>query len=73
MIAVWWSKHHVEVITTFAELFSGLGAQLPLPHPIVIAPSERCSRVILIVGVASSVGAKTYYDTTGSGMITGSA
>jgi len=55
-----------KVIPTFAELFSGLGAQLPLPTRVVIALSNNLVSYgwILIVAVAVIGWAlKTYYAT----------
>jgi type IV pilus assembly protein PilC len=56
-----------KVIPTFANLFAGLGAQLPLPTRIVIALSNGLVRFMpfIIVGLgASAYGFKTYYGTT---------
>jgi type IV pilus assembly protein PilC len=55
-----------KVIPTFAELFSGLGADLPLPTRVVIALSNNLVKffpVIFIAGGASGWGFKTYYAT----------
>src|SRR4051812_10490738 len=55
-----------KVIPTFAALFSGLGADLPLPTRIVIALSDNLVRFFpfLLVGlVAASFGMKSYYAT----------
>ncbi len=55
-----------KVIPTFAALFSGLGADLPLPTRIVIALSDNLVRFfpfILIGGGAAAYGFKTYYAT----------
>src|ERR671912_621853 len=55
-----------KVIPTFAALFAGLGAQLPLPTRIVIALSNNLVRFfpfLFIVGIAGSWGFKTYYAT----------
>src|SRR5919198_713728 len=55
-----------KVIPTFAALFSGLGAQLPLPTRIVIAMSENLVRFgwLVIIGMgAASYGFKSYYAT----------
>src|SRR3954469_16150803 len=55
-----------KVIPTFANLFAGLGADLPLPTRIVIALSNNLVRFgpFLIVGlVAASFGMKSYYAT----------
>jgi type IV pilus assembly protein PilC len=57
-----------KVIPTFANLFAGLGAELPLPTRIVIALSNGLVRFMpfIIVGlVAAGWGFKTYYGTTG--------
>jgi type IV pilus assembly protein PilC len=57
-----------KVIPTFANLFAGLGAELPLPTRIVIALSNGLVRFMpfIIVGlVASGWGFKAYYATTG--------
>jgi len=55
-----------KVIPTFAQLFSGLGAQLPLPTRIVIAASNGVVSygwlVILILG-AMGYALKSYYAT----------
>jgi type IV pilus assembly protein PilC len=55
-----------KVIPTFAALFAGLGAQLPLPTRIVIAMSNWFVRLVpfLIVGTAIGIYAtKRYHDT----------
>jgi type IV pilus assembly protein PilC len=55
-----------KVIPTFANLFAGLGAELPLPTRVVIALSNNLVRFgpFLIVGlVAASYGFKSYYAT----------
>ena len=55
-----------KVIPTFASLFAGLGAELPLPTRIVIALSNNLIRFMpfLIVGlVAGSYAIKRYYAT----------
>ena len=57
-----------KVIPTFANLFAGLGAELPLPTRIVIALSNGLVRFMpfIIVGlVAAGWGFKTYYGTAG--------
>src|SRR6188472_226944 len=57
-----------KVIPTFANLFAGLGAQLPLPTRVVIALSNNLVRFgpFLIVGlVAAGWGFKAYYGTPG--------
>ena len=56
-----------KVIPTFAALFSGLGADLPLPTRIVIALSDNLVRFfpfILIGGGGAAYGFKTYYATS---------
>jgi type IV pilus assembly protein PilC len=55
-----------KVIPTFAQLFSGLGAQLPLPTRVVIAASDAIVAYgwILIVALgAAGYGLKSYYAT----------
>src|SRR5712691_10341612 len=55
-----------KVIPTFANLFAGLGAELPLPTRIVIALSNNLVRFgpFLIVGLgAGGYGFKSYYAT----------
>jgi len=57
-----------KVIPTFANLFAGLGAQLPLPTRIVIALSNGIVRFggFIIAGIGVGVwGLKQYYDTAG--------
>jgi len=57
-----------KVIPTFANLFAGLGAELPLPTRVVIALSNNLVRFgpFLIVGlVALAFGFKSYYATPG--------
>jgi len=57
-----------KVIPTFANLFAGLGAELPLPTRVVIALSNNLVRFgpFLMVGlVAAGWGFKSYYGTTG--------
>ena len=57
-----------KVIPTFANLFAGHGAQLPLPTRIVIALSNGIVRfgVFIIAGIGVGVwGLKQYYDTAG--------
>ena len=56
-----------KVIPTFAQLFSGLGADLPLPTRIVIALSDNLVRFfpfIFVGGGAASYALKTYYATS---------
>ena len=55
-----------KVIPTFAALFAGLGAQLPLATRIVIGLSNWTVRLILpgaIAGAAGVYGLKRYYET----------
>jgi type IV pilus assembly protein PilC len=55
-----------KVIPTFANLFQGLGAELPLPTRVVIALSNGLVSYFLpIIGVvgAAGYGFKRYYDT----------
>jgi len=55
-----------KVIPTFAALFAGLGAQLPLPTRIVIAMSNWTVRLIgpgFVAGIAGVYGIKRYHDT----------
>jgi type IV pilus assembly protein PilC len=55
-----------KVIPTFAALFSGLGADLPLPTRIVIGLSDNLVRFfpfLLVGGGALAYGFKTYYAT----------
>ena len=55
-----------KVIPTFATLFAGLGATLPLPTRIVIALSENLVRfmpVIVVAFFAGGWGFRTYYAT----------
>src|SRR3989442_5244745 len=55
-----------KVIPTFANLFAGLGAELPLPTRIVIALSEGLVRFgpFVLVGVGAAVwGLRSYYKT----------
>jgi type IV pilus assembly protein PilC len=55
-----------KVIPTFASLFAGLGAQLPLPTRIVIAASDNLVRFFpfMLVGAGALVYAfKSYYGT----------
>jgi type IV pilus assembly protein PilC len=57
-----------KVIPTFANLFAGLGAQLPLPTRIVIAMSNGMVRFMpfIIVGIVAFVfGFRAYYGTVG--------
>ena len=55
-----------KVIPTFAALFAGLGAQLPLPTRIVILMSNWTVRLIVPAvfgGIAGIYGIKRYHDT----------
>jgi type IV pilus assembly protein PilC len=55
-----------KVIPTFAAMFSGLGAQLPLPTRIVIAMSNGIVRygLFVIIGIAAVIyGLRQYYQT----------
>ncbi len=55
-----------KVIPTFASLFAGLGAELPLPTRLVIWASESLVSFfpfIFVLGVASAWGIRTYYKT----------
>jgi type IV pilus assembly protein PilC len=55
-----------KVIPTFAALFAGLGAELPLPTRIVIALSENLIRfmpVLFVAIFAGGWGFRTYYAT----------
>jgi len=55
-----------KVIPTFAAMFSGLGAQLPLPTRIVIAMSNGIVRygLFVIIGIAAVIYAlRQYYQT----------
>ena len=57
-----------KVIPTFANLFAGLGADLPLPTRVVIAMSNGLVRFgpFVIAGlVAAGFGFRAYYRTTG--------
>jgi type IV pilus assembly protein PilC len=56
-----------KVIPTFASLFSGLGAELPLPTRIVIAASNGLVRFMpfVLVGIGAAVFAfRAYYNST---------
>jgi type IV pilus assembly protein PilC len=55
-----------KVIPTFAQLFSGLGADLPLPTRVVISLSNNLVNYfpfIFVGGGAAAYGFKTYYAT----------
>jgi type IV pilus assembly protein PilC len=57
-----------KVIPTFASLFAGLGANLPLPTRIVIALSDNLVRFfpfLLVAGIAGVYGFRRYYLTNG--------
>jgi type IV pilus assembly protein PilC len=57
-----------KVIPTFASLFAGLGASLPLPTRIVIALSDNLVRFfpfLLVAGIAGVYGFRRYYLTSG--------
>jgi type IV pilus assembly protein PilC len=57
-----------KVIPTFAQLFAGLGAQLPLPTRVVIAASDGLVAygwVLVILLGLGGYGIKRYYDTEG--------
>jgi type IV pilus assembly protein PilC len=54
------------VIPTFAKMFEGLGADLPLPTKIVMVISEFTQRyvILMVVGIAAMIYAlKRYYNT----------
>src|SRR6266446_2602494 len=54
------------VIPTFAKMFQGLGAELPMPTKIVMFISEFTQRYILVmigVGAAGVYALKRYYST----------
>jgi type IV pilus assembly protein PilC len=56
-----------KVIPTFAQLFAGLGAQLPLPTRVVIALSDGLvayGPIVVIVIGGAIYGLKRYYETT---------
>jgi type IV pilus assembly protein PilC len=55
-----------KVIPTFASLFAGLGAELPLPTRIVIAASDALVAYmpyLIVGGMAASYAFKRYYET----------
>jgi type IV pilus assembly protein PilC len=57
-----------KVIPTFAQLFAGLGAQLPLPTRVVIAMSDGLVAYgpIVVIALGGAVyGIKRYYETPG--------
>jgi len=57
-----------KVIPTFANLFEGLGAELPLPTRVVIAMSNGLVTyfpIVLVGGGAAVYGVKRYYGTDG--------
>src|SRR5438445_11515432 len=56
-----------KVIPTFAQLFSGLGADLPLPTRVVIALSDNLVKffpLLFVAGGAGAYGFKQYYSTS---------
>ena len=56
-----------KVIPTFAELFKGLGAELPLPTRIVIAASNgfiTFMPFMVIGGIGAVFGIRAYYSTS---------
>jgi type IV pilus assembly protein PilC len=56
-----------KVIPTFANLFAGLGAELPLPTRIVIALSDGLVRFgpFILIGIGAGIwGFRAYYQTT---------
>lgn len=58
----------LKVIPTFAALFAGLGAELPLPTRIVIAASNFLARYSIIIAALIAViiyGIRQYYKTDG--------
>jgi type IV pilus assembly protein PilC len=60
-----------KVIPTFATLFAGLGAELPLPTRVVIALSNGLVRFMpfVLVGIGAFVfGMRAYYNTTNGRM-----
>src|SRR6187399_2261069 len=60
-----------KVIPTFANLFAGLGAELPLPTRVVIALSNGLVRYMpfVLTGIAGFVfGLRSYYNTPGGRM-----
>jgi type IV pilus assembly protein PilC len=62
MVIMW------KVVPTFANLFEGLGAQLPLPTRIVIAISNFLGRwawLVIILVIAVAVTIRLYYRTPG--------
>ncbi len=57
-----------KVIPTFAQLFSGLGAELPLPTRVVIALSNNLVRFFIPIAVVAGIAAfvfQRYYATPG--------
>jgi type IV pilus assembly protein PilC len=62
MIIMW------KVVPTFASLFEGLGAKLPMPTRITIGIShflERWAIVIILVTIGLAFALRAYYKTTG--------
>ncbi len=58
----------LKVIPTFAALFQGLGAELPLPTRVVIAASNFLARwfILIVIVIAAIVyGIRQYYRTDG--------
>jgi len=56
-----------KVIPTFASLFSGLGADLPLPTRVVIALSDNLVRYfpfLFVAGAGAAYGFRQYYATS---------
>jgi type IV pilus assembly protein PilC len=65
-----------KVIPTFAALFSGLGANLPLPTRVVIALSDNLVRyfpVMLVVGGGAAYAFRRYYATEAGRRVVDSA
>jgi type IV pilus assembly protein PilC len=61
-----------KVIPTFANLFAGLGADLPLPTRIVIGASNFLVRFMpfIVVGIGAAIFAfRSYYHTTNGRMV----
>lgn len=55
-----------KVIPTFADLFAGLGAELPLPTRIVIAFSNGFVKflpLMVVVGIVTVISLRAYYST----------
>jgi type IV pilus assembly protein PilC len=65
-----------KVIPTFAQLFSGLGADLPLPTRVVIALSDNLVKFFVPIAVAASIAGwafKQYYSTENGRRVVDSA